>query len=567
MLLSQLIDDFRSVRLFASKDSACLYGHGQSDSKCAIYPQFNGKLKSALSIVCLVTFAPLLLNFLGVDFSLNLLFFWSAHIVASFAALLAFACYYASRQQAAAIIGLVLFSAGLTEAFHALLATDRLIETEIATDNNKRAHFTWVIGRLLHTLILISGIWLCLLANHRKLSRYNTHFVVFIVCIVGLAAHQLMCYTDTLAALPYGLFSGTLIECLWDISPLIAYAVIAKLGLKLYHQHKSTLCYALLLSLIPETVAQLHMAFGSTVPFDNHFTIAHFLKLTSCSILLAGLVVEYIANYHQSLLDKIELAAINLQVKQVVADKESIAIQAADLTRHNQELEEFAYVVSHDLKTPLRNINDLSMYLEEDLSDYLQSPTANPEVKKSIRRLHSQTLRMNNTISGLLKYACVGIHALELQEVNLRETIIEIARDLHLADKQLQVTTELPTFTTNEVFLEQIFSNLFSNAVKYHQDRDNLVITVSCIEDKNYYRFAVGDNGPGIEPCFHEQIFHAFQTLQPRDSVESTGIGLAIVRKVLNIYGCNITIDSEPGRGANFIFTWPKVIQCEQKQA
>lgn len=232
-------------------------------------------------------------------------------------------------------------------------------------------------------------------------------------------------------------------------------------------------------------------------------------------------------------------------------------------TKQAIALEEFSYVVSHDLKTPLRGINDLALYLEEDLEDYLASPSANPEVRKNITRLHTQALRMNNTIDGLLKYSSIGNHALKLKEVKLVKIIAETAQDLHIKDKQLQITTDLPNFITNELFLEQVFNNLLSNAVKYHHDKSNLLIKLSHTADTNYYIFNVVDNGPGIEPRFHKKIFEVFQTLQPRDSVESTGIGLSIVRKILKIYGCDITIDSELGKGSSFTFSWPKVIHDE----
>ncbi len=244
-----------------------------------------------------------------------------------------------------------------------------------------------------------------------------------------------------------------------------------------------------------------------------------------------------------------------------ITDEVLLKEQTEKLVRSNQELEEFAYVVSHDLKTPLRGINDLALYLEEDLDDYLDSSTANPEVRKNITRLHTQALRMNNTINGLLKYASIGSHALKLQEVKLTQMVMEIAQDLHITDKQIQIVTDLPNFTTNEVFLEQVFNNLLSNAVKYHHDKSNLLIKVTHTADTNYYIFTVVDNGPGIEPRFHKKIFEFFQTLQPKDNIESTGIGLSIVRKILTMYGCKITVHSELGAGSSFTFNWPKVIQ------
>ena len=125
------------------------------------------------------------------------------------------------------------------------------------------------------------------------------------------------------------------------------------------------------------------------------------------------------------------------------------------------------------------------------------------------------------------------------------------------------MSADMPTLDTAKTPLEQVIRNLIHNAVKHHDRTDGLV-SVSCRSDDRFIEFAIADDGPGIEPRYHEQIFKLFATLRPRDEVEGSGMGLAIVKKLIERYGGTIRVDSEPGRGTTFRFTWPKNMNGEK---
>ncbi|MGB5710734.1 MAG: ATP-binding protein, partial [Waterburya sp.] len=167
--------------------------------------------------------------------------------------------------------------------------------------------------------------------------------------------------------------------------------------------------------------------------------------------------------------------------------------------------------------------------------------------------------RLENLINGLLDYSRVGRLKSKPQSVNVAGMLTEIIDLLAVPDScQIQIQGDMPTFVTELIPLQQVFNNLISNAIK-HSHCDNSQITISVKELDNYYEFAVADNGKGIDPKYHERIFTIFQTLEARDTKESTGIGLAIVKKAVENQGGKIEVESQVGAGTTFRFTWQKV--------
>lgn len=223
------------------------------------------------------------------------------------------------------------------------------------------------------------------------------------------------------------------------------------------------------------------------------------------------------------------------------------------LENRNQELEQFAYVASHDLKAPLRAIGNLSEWIEEDLQGQL--PAENQHQMKLLRgRVH----RMEDLIDGLLEYSRIGRRKTTVEAVNVRTMLTEVIDSLDPpASFTIDLAPELPTLTTKASPLRQVFANLISNAIKHH-DRAAGHITISVTDLGASYEFAVADDGPGINPLYHTKIFTIFQTLQARDIKESTGIGLAIVKKIVETEGGTIRVESQVGSGATFYFTWLK---------
>ena len=223
------------------------------------------------------------------------------------------------------------------------------------------------------------------------------------------------------------------------------------------------------------------------------------------------------------------------------------------LENRNAELDQFAYVASHDLKAPLRAIKNLADWIQDDLADKLPE-----ENQQQLNLMKSRVQRMEGFIEGLLQYSRAGRQSLEAIPINAHRLIADIVDELSPSQTvTITVPETLPSLQTQKLLLEQVLSNLISNAAKYHHRPDGSIEVV--VHDLGtMVRFEIKDDGPGIEPRYHEQIFGVFQTLVSRDVIESTGIGLSIVKKLVEQQDGEITLVSELGQGSTFAFTWPK---------
>lgn len=238
----------------------------------------------------------------------------------------------------------------------------------------------------------------------------------------------------------------------------------------------------------------------------------------------------------------------------------SIARHAAELARSNEELEQFAYVASHDLKAPLRGIKNLTSWLEEDLKDSLTE-----ESRENMRLVQERVLRMERLLDDLLTYARAGRSEVRVELVDVRELVDGIVVLLSPPSGfAIQQRDELPTFETARVPLEEALRNLIGNAIKHH-DRTQGCISIGCEDAGNYFAFSISDDGPGIPTEYQERIFGMFQTLKVQDQVEGSGMGLAMVKKLVELQGGDVFVESSPPqRGATFRLLWPKHWSLEQ---
>jgi PAS domain S-box-containing protein len=222
------------------------------------------------------------------------------------------------------------------------------------------------------------------------------------------------------------------------------------------------------------------------------------------------------------------------------------------LTRSNDDLNNFAYVASHDLKSPLRGVDQLATWIEEDLGGSLNS-----ETQSHLRLMRSRINRMEMLLDDLLAYSRVGQSDNPVAAVNTGNLVRDIF-ELAASRKNIAliVATDMPVIRAQKVPLELVLRNLINNAIKHH-DKPQGTIRVEAQPYPGGYEFTVEDDGPGIPAEHQKRVFTIFQTLKPRDEVEGSGMGLAIVKKAVETAGGAVTLESDGKLGCVFRFTWP----------
>ena len=242
-------------------------------------------------------------------------------------------------------------------------------------------------------------------------------------------------------------------------------------------------------------------------------------------------------------------------ITQLKRDEEDLRRQAQELERSNQELDEFAYIASHDLKTPLRGIDNLSKWIADDAKDVLSEAS-----REHLRKLRQRISRLDRLLDDLLQYSRAGQQmgdVMPIQTGPLVRAVVELLTPP--AGFVVRVADNMPQLTTYKTPLEVVFRNLINNAIKHH-DRAEGHIEVSASTQGRLVEFTIRDDGPGIPAEYHDRIFRMFQTLKPRDEVEGSGIGLAVVKKLVERQGGQVTVESHSGRGTAFRFTWPSSV-------
>ena len=565
------------------------------------YSEIDTGIKILFWVTALISILPLLLYQLGIDFAshqemfpfdrihemseseiLDAHFFrlsgafvhtlleCSAFIVAFFTVVLSFTHFSIKRNSVTPIIGMALFMSGCMDAFHTL-AADHLID--VTSPSTDLIPFTWAICRAFNSAIMIAGV--CIVMAHHKPTtgrEAGLGLVLITSLAFGVAAWIIIHYCATKAVLPQTMFPDNIITRPWDLISLILFLLAGFLVFPLFHKHNPNLFSASIwISVIPQVATQAHMAFGSTELFDHHFNVAHFLKIIAYLVPCTGLLLNYVRTHKHELemrkieeMAKIKAIRLNKEISEAHAEaliiardaeaaKKRAETLASELEHSNQELEQFAYVASHDLKAPLRGINNLAKWIEEDLKGIMGE-----ETKENMDLLRRRVTRLESLLDDLLAYSKAGQKDDDSVLVNCKEMLEDIMYlydDLDL-DLKVNIHPNLPTFFTKKSALELVFRNLINNAIKHH-DRAEINLDISVQNNGNCYTFSVKDDGPGIAPEYHKRVFEMFKTLRPRDEIEGSGMGLAIIKKLIELQNGRIWIGSQDGkRGTNFTFDW-----------
>lgn len=254
---------------------------------------------------------------------------------------------------------------------------------------------------------------------------------------------------------------------------------------------------------------------------------------------------------NDTLEDKIKERTQALETANTTLGTYTARVEAA-----NKELDDFTYIVSHDLKEPLRSIDAFSKFVLQDYGSKLGKDGAD-----YLERVRANAQRMQQLIEDLLEVSRLSRKPNELQTVQVSELLEDVKLRLEhaIAEKRVTLTAagQLPTLECDRVRLSEVFVNLISNAIKYN-DKAECRVEVGCDAVNGDYRFSVKDNGPGIEPRYFEKIFQIFQRLGRREDQPGTGVGLTIVKKIVEMHQGRVWVESVPGQGTAFYFTIPR---------
>lgn len=531
---------------------------------------------------------------------------WSAFCTAIFTVILAFAHFSTKQDVTTPTIAVTLFFAGVMDAFHTL-AADRLIEA--VADNRNLIPFTWAICRLCNVVLTIIGVSLFLSNKPRKWQQ-NVSFVLAATLVFGGVAYSIIHFCATSAFLPETTFPNSTITRPWDVTPLVLFAIAGIFIYPRFHQkHQSLFSHALIVSTIPNAATQIHMAFGSSALFDNHFNIAHFLKIIAYMVPLAGLILDYIQTHRhleranrdlneeitsrQAITIELErsqcfLKEKNNQVEKALRDLQKTHLQLIQAEKMSG-LGTLVAGIAHEINNPINFVSANLTYVNEYASNLLyvielyreRSPEPDPEIEEALKNLEidftikdlSQILESMNGGTKRISELVVSMRNFSrLDEADLKKsdlhegidsTLVILNHKLKNRIALVKDYGQLPLIRCYPAQLNQVFMNLLSNAIYALEELANTeslgykpqiaIETKLLLEDR--VKIKIQDNGPGIDPETQAKIFDPFFTTKPIGS--GTGLGLSISYQIIEKHQGQITVKSELGRGTEFTIILP----------
>ena len=287
--------------------------------------------------------------------------------------------------------------------------------------------------------------------------------------------------------------------------------------------------------------------------FWNDFSEAQPKIILACGILLDVMLLTLFLLLSRAQRNSLKFA--KRMVAHANSKTDELRTTVTQLQRSNEELEQFAYIASHDLQEPLRTVSNFSELLKEELSEHEKS-----DVQAAVHFMGEATTRMQNLLVGLMNYSRIS-RDITWKKVDCNEIVDQVESDISglIQEKHAKITTsKLPVVVVGRSQLHQLFQNLISNALKFSRNDVACVINISVTETEDEWTFSVADNGIGIAPEHFQRIFQIFRRLHRNEEISGSGIGLSSCKKIVTLFGGEIWLESTEGEGSCFYFTIPK---------
>ncbi len=415
----------------------------------------------------------------------------------------------------------------LLDGYNALVAsawTTRLGDIAGAT----LIPWAWSASRTFLATTLLLG-WISARRDARlggdgRIPEHTVLLVVGAICV-------LCCCVFFLLPLPSGYFPGIALGRPQELLPAGILAAAVMVAIRDRAWKRGVFEHWMVVSLIVGLLAQAPFMCRSTALFDHMFFAASGLRIASYGCVLIGLLASM---------------------------QELFRVAERDQAASAQDLDNFAYAASHDLRAPLRAIDSLATWIAED-----NGATLAQKSREHLDKMRQRVGRMERLLDDLLEYSRAGRMRGEVEEVDIAQLLEEtVARLSPPNGFEVKITAEIESLRTNRSELAVVLGHLIENAIRHH-DRTDGRVEVTVRDRGSYLEFSVSDDGPGIEPRFQSRVFAVFETLRPRDDVEGTGVGLSVVKKIVESRDGEISLESEGDRGTTFTFTWVKELRGE----